>query len=105
VHLLPVYQLGTTSDFLAPSIAQQPNENDKDYEQYSVAIWVDRDMIYRYCRLGIGHRTTWDATRVFHEDLWKALKLPEELLDPLDLADMDLDYIESDNSESECDSM
>ncbi len=42
---------------------------------------------------------------MFHEDLWKALKLPEELLDPLDLADMDLDYIESDNSESECDSM
>ncbi len=62
-------------------------------------------MIYWYCGLGIAHRTTWDATQVFHEDLWKALKLPEELLDPLDLADMDLDYIESDNSESECDSM
>ncbi len=62
-------------------------------------------MIYRYCELGIGHRTTWDATQVFHEDLWKALKLPEELLNPLDLMDMDLDYIESDNSESECDSM
>ncbi|PBL04026.1 hypothetical protein ARMGADRAFT_874976, partial [Armillaria gallica] len=55
VHLLPVYQLGTTSDFLAPSIAQRPNENDKDYERYSVAMWVDQDMIYQYCRLGIGH--------------------------------------------------
>ncbi len=42
VHLLPVYQLGTTLDFLAPSIAWWPNENDKDYERYSVAMWVTK---------------------------------------------------------------
>ncbi|SJL13006.1 uncharacterized protein ARMOST_16442 [Armillaria ostoyae] len=105
VHLLPVYRLGTTSDFLAPSIARRPNENDQDYERYSVAMWADRDMVYRYCGLGIGHMATWDATRVFREDLWKAFKLPGELLDPLDLAEMDLDYIsDSDDSGSECNS-
>ncbi len=66
--------------------------------------WADRDMVYRYCGLGIGHIATWDATRVFREDLWKAFKLPKELLDPLDLADMDLGYV-SDESGSECDSV
>ncbi|KAK0190253.1 hypothetical protein F5146DRAFT_908646, partial [Armillaria mellea] len=56
VHLLPVYRLSQTVEFLPPSIARWPEENDQDYEWYSVDMWVDHDMIFRYCGLGIGHQ-------------------------------------------------
>ncbi len=37
-HLLPVYKLDQTSDFLPPSITRWPNEHDQDYEHYSVGM-------------------------------------------------------------------
>lgn len=40
VHLLPVYKLGKTSEFLPPSIARRPTEHDEDYERYSVDMLV-----------------------------------------------------------------
>ncbi|KAK0492982.1 hypothetical protein EDD18DRAFT_1310769 [Armillaria luteobubalina] len=40
VHLLPVYRLGQTAEFLPPSIARRPEENDQDYERYSVDMYV-----------------------------------------------------------------
>ncbi|KAK0492585.1 hypothetical protein EDD18DRAFT_1108960 [Armillaria luteobubalina] len=79
VHLLPVYRLGQTAEFLPPSIARRPEENDQDYERYSVDMWVDRDMTFRYCGLGVGHRSTWDATRLFREDIHKAYNLSHDL--------------------------
>ncbi|KAK0226736.1 hypothetical protein EDD85DRAFT_923411 [Armillaria nabsnona] len=56
IHLVPVYKLGRTSDFMPPSISRRPNEHDEDYERYSVDMWVDRDMTYRYSGLGVGHQ-------------------------------------------------
>ncbi len=40
VHLLPVYRLGQTAEFLPPSIARRPEENNQDYEWYSVDMYV-----------------------------------------------------------------
>ncbi len=39
-------------------------------------------MSFRYSGLGVGHRSTWEATRVFREEIWQAFKLPLALLDP-----------------------
>ncbi len=36
VHLIPVYKLGQTPEFLPPSIARRPEDKDQDYERYSV---------------------------------------------------------------------
>ncbi|KAK0215255.1 hypothetical protein EDD85DRAFT_751250, partial [Armillaria nabsnona] len=60
IHLVLVYKLGRTSDFMPPSISWRPNEHDEDYEHYSVDMWVDRDMTYCYSGLGVGHQSTWD---------------------------------------------
>ncbi len=40
IHLVPVYRLGQTPDFLPPSISRRPNEHDKDYERYAVDMYV-----------------------------------------------------------------
>ncbi|SJL13966.1 uncharacterized protein ARMOST_17418 [Armillaria ostoyae] len=98
VHLLPVYRLGQTTEFLPPSIAQRPEENDHDYERYSVDIWVDRDMIFHYCGLGVGHQSTWDTTRLFREDLCKAYNLPHNLFSTGDSEDVEMAWSE-DNSD------
>ncbi|KAK0439264.1 uncharacterized protein EV420DRAFT_1237095, partial [Desarmillaria tabescens] len=58
VHLLSVYRLGQTAEFLLPSIAQRLEKNKQDYEPYSVDIWVNHNMTFHYCGVGVGHRST-----------------------------------------------
>ncbi len=43
--------------------------------------WADRDMVFRYCGLGVGHRSTWEATRMFREDICRAFNLSEDVFD------------------------
>ncbi|KAK0480957.1 hypothetical protein EDD18DRAFT_1113398 [Armillaria luteobubalina] len=62
VHLKPVFAHGTTSDFLPPSIACQPDEHNKDWECFYINICVDQDMLMRFCGLGVGHKNTWHQT-------------------------------------------
>lgn len=40
VHLIPAFKLGTTSEFLPPSIARREDEDDEDYERYYVAMCI-----------------------------------------------------------------
>ncbi len=82
VHLEPVFARGHTSDFLPSSIAQCPDEQDKNWEYFyinmyafslaifccsdliSIARCVDRDMLMCFCGLGVGHKNTWHETQV-----------------------------------------
>ncbi|KAK0438853.1 uncharacterized protein EV420DRAFT_1651271 [Desarmillaria tabescens] len=79
IHLIPVYKLGQTTEFLPPSITQRPEENDEDYEWYSVDMWADHDMTFQYCGLGVGHQATWEATHIFREDLCRAYNLSPDV--------------------------
>ncbi|KAK0186024.1 hypothetical protein F5146DRAFT_1143603 [Armillaria mellea] len=93
--------------FLNPNeIIQAPEENNQDYERYSVDMWVDCNMIFQYCGLGVGHQVTWEATHVFQEDICKAYNL---LPDFFDLGeDIDIESVSesesSDEAEDEQDS-
>jgi hypothetical protein len=40
VHLIPAFYLGKTSRLLSHSIARQSEDEDEDYEQYNVAMYV-----------------------------------------------------------------
>lgn len=40
VHLIPAFAHGRTSDYLAPSIARQPCENNEDWVYYYVNMYV-----------------------------------------------------------------
>ncbi|KAK0232203.1 hypothetical protein EDD85DRAFT_735974, partial [Armillaria nabsnona] len=55
-HLTPVFSAGRTRTLLdfSPSAARHPGE-DKDWVNYYVMIFVDRDIYMRYVGGGIGH--------------------------------------------------
>jgi hypothetical protein len=38
IHLIPAFKLGTSSDFLPPSIARREDEGDEDYVRYYVSM-------------------------------------------------------------------
>ncbi|PBK86252.1 hypothetical protein ARMGADRAFT_999155 [Armillaria gallica] len=108
VHLIPVYRLGQTAEFLPPSFARRPEENNQDYERYSVDMYVifcffSNAVVNLWseggtnCGLGVGHRSTWDATRLFREDLCKAYNLPHDLFGTGE----DVEMSSEDNSDGE----
>jgi hypothetical protein len=44
VHLVPTFSQGRTAEFLPPSIARQPKENDEDWRFYYVNMYVLRSL-------------------------------------------------------------
>ncbi len=38
-------------------------------------------MVFRYCGLGVGHRSTWEAMRMFWEDICRVFNLSEDVFD------------------------
>ncbi|KAF5348418.1 hypothetical protein D9757_014394 [Collybiopsis confluens] len=49
VHLLPNFKEGRVSTILGPSMARRADEEDQDYQQYYINIFVDRDMMIPFC--------------------------------------------------------
>ncbi|KZV87415.1 hypothetical protein EXIGLDRAFT_620624, partial [Exidia glandulosa HHB12029] len=50
--LMPRYSLGRTDDYIGPSVVRGKGG---DYEEHFVNTFVDRDMMFRYLGLGVGH--------------------------------------------------
>ncbi|KAJ7587294.1 hypothetical protein C8J56DRAFT_1083768 [Mycena floridula] len=82
VHLIPGFAHGQTSELLPPSIARRPDENDEDYNRYYVNMFVDRDMLVRFCGMGVGHKSTRHATRVLERQLREAMGLQTDEVTP-----------------------
>ncbi|KAG2348745.1 hypothetical protein BDR05DRAFT_980136 [Suillus weaverae] len=68
IHLIPAFAYGHTDLLLPPSIARPLNDKDKDWKFFYINIFVDRDMMMRFCGGGVGHKSTHEATAVFLED-------------------------------------
>lgn len=49
VHLIPAFESGRTSVYLAPSVARQPGEKHEDWVYYYVNMYVDS--LYVYCNV------------------------------------------------------
>ncbi|KAK0439080.1 uncharacterized protein EV420DRAFT_1735640 [Desarmillaria tabescens] len=98
VHLKPVFARGHTSDFLPPSIARRPDEQDKDWERFYVNMFVDRDMLMRFCGLGVGHKNTWHETQVLRKEICEAFNISDHYEDMEDARISDEDTKESDIS-------
>ncbi|KAF8810798.1 hypothetical protein BYT27DRAFT_7253415 [Phlegmacium glaucopus] len=68
VHFIPRFLEGRTKELLGPSFARSVLENDEDWVQYYVNMFVDRDMIMRFRGGGVGHLSTRAATDIFKND-------------------------------------
>ncbi|KAG2336702.1 hypothetical protein BDR05DRAFT_896368 [Suillus weaverae] len=68
IHLIPAFAHGHTSEYMSPSIARHPSDNDEDWTYFYLNIFVDRDMLMRFRGGGVGHRTTREATNIFLDD-------------------------------------
>ncbi|KAH9924456.1 uncharacterized protein B0H18DRAFT_1105032 [Fomitopsis serialis] len=55
-HLIPGFTHGKTTEYLPPSIARQPEDNDEDYIYHYVGMFADRDMVMRYLGGAVGHK-------------------------------------------------
>ncbi|KAF4568042.1 hypothetical protein EYR36_010050 [Pleurotus pulmonarius] len=61
VHIIPAFVFGPTNSdkvFLPPSLVRDPLDKDKDWINYYVDIFADRDMSMRYRGGAIGHTAT-----------------------------------------------
>ncbi|TBU36964.1 hypothetical protein BD309DRAFT_819099, partial [Dichomitus squalens] len=58
-QLIPAFNHGQSDTALpGPSIARQDDEDDIDWIDHYVGIFVDRDMFMHYCGDGVGHQNT-----------------------------------------------
>ncbi|KAF9470573.1 hypothetical protein BDN70DRAFT_821197, partial [Pholiota conissans] len=67
-HLIPAFSYGRTNQLLHPSIARPLADNNEDWVNFYVNIFVDRDMLMRYRGGGVGHKSTRTATDAFLQD-------------------------------------
>ncbi|KAF8997807.1 hypothetical protein BDZ89DRAFT_1148399 [Hymenopellis radicata] len=72
VQLVPNFVRRKTNNKLYKSIARRPSEGDLDWFRFYVNSFVDRDMFHRFTGNGIGHRSTYQATKIFREQCDRA---------------------------------
>ncbi|PBK83927.1 hypothetical protein ARMGADRAFT_1037533 [Armillaria gallica] len=63
----------------------------------------DRDMLMRFCGLGVGHKNTWHETQVLRKEIFEAFNIPDHYEDSGDTRMSDTDAGMSDEDEKESD--